>query len=73
MASSHPQAACTSLTKSLQSEWNFTIRVNVGCSVLMNDLEHCLSFVFLPSLFGVDKGVEVNATERELSGIPLNH
>ena len=59
VASSQPQAAYAALEKSIQSEWNFTMRVNVDCSVLMNDLECCLSSVFLPSLYGV----EVKATE----------
>ena len=45
------------------------MRVNVGCSVLMNDLECCLSSIFLPSLYGV----EVKATEWELFGLPLKY
>jgi len=46
VASSQPQAAYAAFTKSLKSEWNFTMRVKVGCSVLMNNLEHFASFLF---------------------------
>ena len=69
VASSQPQAAYAALTKSLQFEWMFTMRVNRDCSSLMTDLEHCLCTVFLPALFGV----EVTSSERQVFGLPLQY
>ena len=63
-----------SLRPPLQNPYNQngilrTMRVNFGCNELMNDLEYCLSSVFLPSLFGV----RVSATEQKLFGLPLKY
>ena len=45
------------------------MRVNNGCSLLMNDLECRLLSVFLPALFGA----EVTVAERQLFGLPLKY
>ena len=65
VASSQPQAAYAALTKSLQSEWNFTMGVNVGQCV---DEQFITLFIFCFS--SILFGVEVNVTERELFGLP---
>ena len=67
MASSQPQAAFAALTKSLQSEWLFSLGVIPHCGPLFVDLESSLSSCFLPALFGV----EVSAIERKLFSLPL--
>ena len=67
VASSQPQAAFAALTKSLQSEWLFSLRVIPHCGPLFVDLESSLSSCFLPALFGV----EVSAVERKLFSLPL--
>ena len=60
VASSQSQAAFAALTKSLQSEWLFSLQVIPHCGLLFADLESSLSSCFLPALFGV----EVSAIER---------
>ena len=69
VASSQPQAAYAALTKSLQFEWMFTVRVNRDCSSLMTDLEHCLCTIFLPALFGV----QVTSSECQVFDLPLQY
>ena len=54
------------VTKSLQFEWTFLLRVVPG---LMTELENCFSLHFLPALFGV----EVSAAERRLFALPLRY
>jgi len=67
VASLQPQGAYAALTKSLQSEWLFTLQVIPHCGPLFADLEKSLSSCFLPALFGV----EVSSTERQLFSLPL--
>jgi len=61
VASLQSQAAYAALTKSLQSEWPFLLRIIPHCGPLFADLEKSLSAYFLLALFGV----EVSATERQ--------
>ena len=49
VASLQPQGAYAALTKSLQSEWLFTLRVIPHCGPLFADLEKSLSSCFLPA------------------------
>ena len=69
IASSQPQAAFVAVTKSLQFEWTFLLRVIPGCGPLMTELENCFALYFLPALFGV----EVSAAERRLFALPLRY
>ena len=59
-----PQGACAAITKSLQSEWVFSLRVIAHCG---HYLENSLSSYFLPSLFGI----EVSAVERQMLCLSL--
>ena len=47
---SQPQASFIALTRSLQSEWMFLMRVIPNCSPILAELEHCLYSCFLPAL-----------------------
>ena len=64
VATSQPQANYAALSKSLQSEWTFTVRANNGCSLLMNDFECCLLSVFLSALFSVEVTVATSEVRR---------
>jgi len=66
IASSRPQAAFAAVTKSLQCEWTFLMRVTPSCGHLLMQLENSFSSCFLPALFGV----EVSANERQLFALP---
>ena len=66
-ASTQPQLAYAALTKSLQHEWNFLLRVVPQCSPLFHDVEMSLCSRFLPAMFGL----EVSAAERRLFALPL--
>ena len=66
-ASTQPQLAYATLTKSLQHEWNFLLRVVFQCGPLFRDLELSLFSRFLPAMFGL----EVSAAERRLFALPL--
>ena len=54
-----PQAAYAALTKSLQSEWLFSLRVISHCGPLFADLENSLSLCFFAIFFwcGGGRGV----------------
>ena len=66
-ASTQPQLAYAAVTKSLQHEWNFLLRVVPQCGPLSQDLEMSLCSRFLPAMFGL----EVSAAERRLFALPL--
>ena len=66
-ASTQPQLAYTALTRSLQHEWTFLLRVVPQCSSLFQELEQSLFSCFLPAMFGV----EVSSVERRLFALPL--
>ena len=53
VAESQPQATFSAVTKSLQFEWTFIMRVIRDCGPLFSELEKCLSSNFIPALFGV--------------------
>ena len=63
----HDQLAYTAVTRSLQHEWTFLLRVLPDCGLLFQDLESSLASNFLPALFGV----EVSSVERILFSLPL--
>ena len=67
IALTQPQLAYTAVTRSLQHEWTFLLRVLPNCGLLFQDLEFSLAFNFLPALFGV----EVSSVERILFSLPL--
>ena len=54
VAASQPQAAFSPVTKSLQFEWTFIMRVIRDCGPLFSELENCLSSNFIPVLFSVE-------------------
>ena len=66
-ASSQPQLAYAALSRSLQHEWTFLLRVVPQCGQLFQKLDLSLSSHFLPAMFGV----EVSAVERRLFALPL--
>ena len=66
-ASSQPQLAYAALSRSLQHEWTFLLRVVPLCGQLFQKLDLSLSSHFLPAMFGV----EVSAVERRLFALPL--
>ena len=63
------QTTYTTLTRSLQYEWTFTMRVNSGCGPLIMELEHCLFSCFLPVVFGA----EVSSVDRQIFALPLRY
>ena len=67
IASTQPQLAYSAVTRSLQHEWSFLLRVVPGCGALFQELELVLGSAFLPALFGV----EISAVERDLFSLPL--
>ena len=66
-ASTQPQLAYAALSRSLQHEWTFLLRVVPQCGQLFQKLDLSLSSHFLPAMFGV----EVSAVERRLFALPL--
>ena len=62
-----PQLAYTAVTRSLQHEWTFLLRVLPDCGLLFQDLESSLASNFSPALFGV----EVSSVECNLFSLPL--
>ena len=66
-ALSQPQLAYAALSRSLQHEWTFLLRVVPECGQLFQELEMSLFSRFLPAMFGV----EVSAVERRLFALPL--
>ena len=67
IALSQPQLAYTAVTRSLQFEWTFLLRVLHDGGALFQDLESSLASNFLPAIFGV----EVSSAERDLFSLPL--
>ena len=67
IASTQPQLAYSAVTRSLQHEWSFLLRVVPGCGALFQELELVLGSAFLPALFGV----EISAVEPDLFSLPL--
>ena len=66
-ASTQPQLAYAVLSRYLQYEWTFLLRVVPQCGQLFQKIELSLFSRFLPAMFGV----EVSAVERRLSALPL--
>ena len=66
-ALTQPQLAYAALSRSLQHEWTFLLRVVPQCGQLFQELEMSLFSRFLPAMFGV----EVSAVERRLFALPL--
>ena len=66
IASSQLQAAFAAVTKSIQCEWTFLMRVAPSCGPLLVELGNSFSSCLLPALFGV----EVSANERQLFALP---
>ena len=66
-ASTQPQLAYAALSRSLQHEWTFLLRVVPQCGQLFQEIELSLFSRFLPAMFGV----EVSAVERSLFALPL--
>ena len=66
-ASTQPQLAYAALSRYLQYEWTFLLRVVPQCGRLFQKIELSLFSRFLPAMFGV----EVSAVERHLSALPL--
>ena len=66
-AVTQPQLAYAALSRSLQHEWKFLLRVVPQCGQLFQELELSLFSRFLPAMFGV----EVSAVERRLFALPL--
>ena len=66
VAVTQPQLAYAALSRSLQHEQNFLLRVVPQCSQLFQELEISLFSRFLPAMFGV----EVSAVEH-LFALPL--
>ena len=66
-ALTQPQLVYAALTKSLQHEWTFLLRVVPQCGELFQELEMSLFSRLLPALFGL----EVSAAERRLFALPL--
>ena len=67
IALTQPQLAYMAVTRSLQHEWTFLLRVLPDCGLLFQDLESSLASNFLPTLFGV----EITSTECSLFSLPL--
>ena len=67
IAVTQPQLAYVAVTRSLQHEWTFLLRVLKDCESLFCDLEFALASSFLPAIFGV----EVSLAERGLFSLPL--
>uniref|UniRef100_A0A1X7U913 Uncharacterized protein n=1 Tax=Amphimedon queenslandica TaxID=400682 RepID=A0A1X7U913_AMPQE len=67
MCKSQPQSAYIVLTKFLQSEWIFLLRIMPDCDVLFSNVEQALSDSFLPSLFGCS----ITQTERSFFTLPV--
>ena len=67
IAVTQPQLAYVAVTRSLQHEWTFLLRVLKDCESLFCDLEFALASSFLPAIFGV----EVSPAERGLFSLPL--
>ena len=61
-----PQAAFSTMTKSLQCEWEFVQRVVPDCAETFIPLQHAISDQFFPSLLG---GV-VTVEEKRLFQLP---
>ena len=53
-AFTQPQLAYAALTKSLQHEWNFLLRVVSQCGPLFQDVELSFFSRFLPAMFGLE-------------------
>ena len=66
-ASTQPQLAYAALSRSLQHEWIFLLRVVPQCGQLFQEIELSLFSRFLPAMFGV----EVSAVERSLFALSL--
>ena len=66
IALTQPQLAYMAVTRSLQLEWRFLLRVLPDCGLLFQDLESLLASNFLPTLFGV----EITSTEHSLFSLP---
>ena len=67
IAVTQPQLAYVAVTRSLQHEWMFLLRVLKDCESLFCDLEFELASSFLPVIFGV----EVSPAKRGLFSLPL--
>ena len=66
-ALTQPQLAYAALSRSLQHEWTFLLRIVPRCGQLFQEIELSLFSRFLPAMFGV----EVSAVERRLFALPL--
>ena len=67
IALTQTQLAYTAVTRSLQHELSFLLRVLPDCGLLFQDLESSLASNFLLALFGV----EVSSVEHILFSLPL--
>ena len=63
-----PQAAYAGLTKSLQNEWLYLLRVTPAIGDMFEHLEGLISEAFLPALFGTSS---VTGHLRRLSTLPI--
>ena len=67
IAVTQPQLAYVAVTRSLQHEWTFLLRVLKDCETLFCHLEFALASSFLPAIFDV----EVSPAEHGLFSLPL--
>jgi uncharacterized C2H2 Zn-finger protein len=63
-----PQAAYTALTKAIQFQWSFLLRVLNNSHEFFEPLTHALRTIFLPTLFGSD----VSPIEADLFSLPVH-
>jgi hypothetical protein len=69
VAPNFPQAAYSSLQKSLQQEWQFVQRVTEGIGPEFQTVELTLSTTFLPTLFG--DNYDEDGPRRKISCLPV--
>lgn len=63
-----PQAAYTTLTKAVQFQWSFLLRVLENSNEYFEPLTHAIRTIFLPTLFGGD----VSSIEADLFSLPVH-
>ena len=72
VAKRHPQAAYAAFTKSLQSQWLYSLRVVHDVGPAFQPIEDAIRSSFLPSLLGMDANAFADGSnERKLTVLPV--
>ena len=72
VAKRQPQAAYAGFTKSLQSQWLYSLRVLHNVGPAFQPIEEAIKRTFIPALLGMDNGLSGH-NERTLTALPVKN